>query len=882
MEDSTVILPAATRRRPRLTPVRTLSLAAALAGASELCVAADTLVGRAVLPAQTFADGPTSGTLIGGPLVNGVPTPFLGKQPVQGFSAIAPKGDGTYLVMSDNGFGSLENSADYELRVYHVEPTWETAAGGDGTVRINGFFRLHDPDGHVPFAITNHFSTERALTGADFDIESFQVAPDGTIWFGDEFGPFLIHTDANGKVLEAPIALPDFDNPGQEIRAPQSPRNEEASAVRIMNAMRAHALARGATKAPVFSPWHVMLADADPATVVANRAAPPAGSGLEPASSEIFSVASLRSAGYDTVPYTVNDAARMTQLMQLKVRGLISDAPDALYAAVAAFDANRDGVAGDWLLPDGRIDGAKFDAQGHRGARALRPENTLPAMEAALDNLMTTLETDCGVTKDGIAVLDHDPFVESSKVRKADGTPYGPADEVLVKDLTLAEIQSMFVADRLLPSFPGQQNDPALSPVAVAFAASVGLPDPYAMPSLENLFEFVDFYASWYESGKGSAHPDAARRAANAKAVRFNLETKRNPRAEFVARTVDSQGFVTAVAGAIAARDLEDRADVQSFDFSTLLLVQERHPEIRTVCLFGDFPIYADPSIAGSDDGTNLQDENGANTPWLAGLAWPYRVTTLAQPFRAQGSGGFEGMALTTDGSALRPLLEKPLVGGEPNTILFHEFDLATASYTGKRWSYAFEQGGAAIGDFILFEASRGLVIERDNSQGSLSGLKRVYETRFPAAGGAVAKGLVVDLIAIADPNGISLPALPGDVGLGDPFAFPFVTIEDILVLSPTEILVVNDNNFPFSIGRHVGSGAPDDSEFIRIELDANLGSHTPSPVSGDLDGDGLVNGADVAALLKQWGGAGDADLDGDGFVDGKDLGILLGAWSAV
>ena len=48
------------------------------------------------------------------------------------------------------------------------------------------------------------------LTGSDFDIESFRRAPDGTFWFGDEFGPYLLHTDSSGRVLEAPIPLPNF------------------------------------------------------------------------------------------------------------------------------------------------------------------------------------------------------------------------------------------------------------------------------------------------------------------------------------------------------------------------------------------------------------------------------------------------------------------------------------------------------------------------------------------------------------------------------------------------------------------------------------------------------------------------------------------------
>jgi len=49
------------------------------------------------------------------------------------------------------------------------------------------------------------------------------------------------------------------------------------------------------------------------------------------------------------------------------------------------------------------------------------------------------------------------------------------------------------------------------------------------------------------------------------------------------------------------------------------------------------------------------------------------------------------------------------------------------------------------------------------------------------------------------------------------------VTIEDVVVFDRKHIGVLNDNNFPFSIGRHVGSGKPDDNEFIIIELDRPL-----------------------------------------------------------
>jgi len=62
-----------------------------------------------------------------------------------------------------------------------------------------------------------------------------------------------------------------------------------------------------------------------------------------------------------------------------------------------------------------------FDAQVYRGARDLRPENTMPAMEAALDNLVITLETDCGLTRDEVATLGHDPTLDPGRCRRGDG-----------------------------------------------------------------------------------------------------------------------------------------------------------------------------------------------------------------------------------------------------------------------------------------------------------------------------------------------------------------------------------------------------------------------------------------------------------------------------
>lgn len=811
--------------------------------------AAVELLGRAVLPALTFAPGPDSGHYIGAGPFNGVVPPFVKMQPVQGFSAVLDNGDGSFMVMADNGYGSIENSADFNLRVYTIHPHFETQVpetSGDGSIHVLGYIELRDPDHKIPFTITNHFSKGRVLTGADFDIESIQKAADGSLWFGEEFGPFLLHTDASGKVLEAPFSLPDFEQPGKHVRSPQNPYYEETSAIRIMNAARSHAHRFGNGKAPVFSPYHVMLKydaatdgaypKSDPNLHYARGTLTPAD--LKPAASDVFGVKSLQAAGYPVVTWTVNSTERMVELMKVGVNGIISDSPDLLLDAVKNFDANGDGTPGDFLDADGLIDIGKFDAQGHRGGRNLRPENTLPAMEAALDHLMTTLETDAGISKDGVPVLDHDPYIEAAKCRRTDGAPYTAANQVLVKSQTVAEIQSRFICDVKLPDRTSQQNDPALSPVAVGFAQAQGLPHVYAKPTVQQLFDFVDFYVEYYTNGAGKDDPDAALRAKNASRVRFNIETKVNPRSDrdsvqnrvYKTRTIGPVPFADALAGVIVKNGKEERADIQSFDFRTLLRVQEKYPAIRTVYLFGDFPIYNGPD---SDDGTNLQDEAGKNTPWLAGMYWPYRDTLLDYPARAKRSGGFEGMALTPDRKKLIPLLELPLstLDGtpEPKELLMSEFDLAKRQYTGVQYKYPLELNadgsnmGTNIGDFIMHGKTHGLVIEREGGQGPGAKFKAIYEITLNGAGQAVLKDQVVDLLNIADPAGISLPGLEGDYGLGSPFMFPFTTIEDVVVLGKNRIGVLNDNNFPFSVGRHAGGGLPDDNEFIVLKLDRPL-----------------------------------------------------------
>lgn len=219
--------------------------------------AGSTLLGRAVLPANTFAAGPTSGQFASGN-TNGVVLPLDARQPVQGFSAVlrGPR-RGTYYVMSDNGFGAKANSADALLRVYAVEPDFHSGAVYPVDFvrgkRLPGFtpesfITLHDPDHQLGFAVVADGATypgstltvapeitrHRLLTGGDLDIESIRLVSDN-FWFGDEFGPFLVRTDRQGKVLQAAVSLPNTRQLGANplVQSPDNPLLEGSSAANL-------------------------------------------------------------------------------------------------------------------------------------------------------------------------------------------------------------------------------------------------------------------------------------------------------------------------------------------------------------------------------------------------------------------------------------------------------------------------------------------------------------------------------------------------------------------------------------------------------------------------------------------------------------------------
>ena len=218
-----------------------------------------------------------------------------------------------------------------------------------------------------------------------------------------------------------------------------------------------------------------------------------------------------------------------------------------------------------------------FDLQGHRGARGLMPENTLPAFAKALEIGVTTLELDTLVTKDGVVVITHDAMLNTDLVRLPGGkwleipANKGPS----IYSLAFAELQQYDVG-RLKPGTKYAERYPQQLAV-----------DGTRIPRLAELFAQV-------------------RQSGNER-VRFNIETKISPFERDA--TPGPEAFVDALLSVITAEKMRSRVTIQSFDWRTLKIVQQRAPDIPTVYLSAQQKFL---------DTINAEGREGS--AWTAGL----------------------------------------------------------------------------------------------------------------------------------------------------------------------------------------------------------------------------------------------------------------------
>ncbi len=268
--------------------------------------------------------------------------------------------------------------------------------------------------------------------------------------------------------------------------------------------------------------------------------------------------------------------------------------------------------------------------------------------------------------------------------------------------------------------------------------------------------------------------------------------------------------------------------DIESIQIvgGTVWLGDEFGPYIINTSLDGKV-IAVYPTMVG-DVQLKGPDTVGISALSVAGTDWT-----------VQRSGGYEGMALQPETGLLWAMPEKPLLGADgkaANTYLqVMAFDPAKAAWTGASFKFALADGATAIGDFNFIDATRALVIERDNGEGDPSlkcagdpapdcfpapaMLKRIVliDTAAVDADGFVRRIGHIDLMDIADPDGLSRLTTAAARDLTGKMTFPFFTIEDVMMVDDSHIMVGNDNNLPYSSGRSLDKAA--DNEMILLSV---------------------------------------------------------------
>lgn len=230
------------------------------------------------------------------------------------------------------------------------------------------------------------------------------------------------------------------------------------------------------------------------------------------------------------------------------------------------------------------IDGLRYDLQGHRGARGLKPENTLPAFETALDLGVSTLELDLHFSSDQQVVVWHDPVIDSAKCR----VPGGVAVDGLI---------SASSADSLATLICDGNPDPARFPDQNAEPTELA-GDAWGIVTLDQLFDFVEQYAQ--------SDLKSTDQRAGASVVRFNIETKRVPD-DPTAIGDDFDGvapgaFELAILELIERRGMAERTTIQSFDHRSLWAIRTVSPDQKLAALTrrGEVPDFVELAENGA------------------------------------------------------------------------------------------------------------------------------------------------------------------------------------------------------------------------------------------------------------------------------------------
>ncbi len=756
------------------------------------------LAGFASLPADTFADGPDAGgdDGEGNPIdANGRTGPFDG-QPVQGFSGVqfVPDNTGAFWFLSDNGFGSQENSTDYLLRLYQVDPNFAGIEEGDTSVAIENFIQLSDPNNLIDFDIINEDTEDRLLTGGDFDIESFVIDENGDIWVGEEFGPFVLHFNSDGELIEAPIATPNITSLDTlNGQAPLVIGHRGASGLLPEHTLEAYrvAIAQGAD---FIEPDLVTTKDG---VLIARH---------EPILDDTTNVAEVF--GEDRMSTKILDGEEETAYF----------AEDFTLEEIKQLRAVQ---SRDFRSPE--FDGA-FE---------------IPTLQEVIE-LVQEREAETGVQVGIYPETKHPTFfdqqglsLEEPLVQTLKDTGFTDPNRIFIQSFefqNLIELQAMLDAEGLgdipLVQLYGDTTDGA-SPddgFSVPFDIRFNLEQGNDLAAIYGQ-DFVDAVenglseSTTYRDLDSAAmlqiisdkYAEGAGPWKNNILLREDLEEPVDGNGDGEAEiTTQLTGEITSFVDDAHAAGLQVHPYTHRNEEQYLTLDAEGNPqtpeeeikqyiEVGFDGFFTDFPGTGAAVVDSLTDEFVLSPENPNLGDALPNLA---------------SSRGFEGMAFSPDRSTLYPLLEGIVDGDPENALRIYEFDVESSSFTGLVGFYPTTDGNP-IGDFTPINDTEFLVIERDGEEGEAAEFKKIFKIDISEIdeNGFVEKTEVVDLLNIEDPNDLN--------GDGETtYDMPFVTIEDVVVIDEDTILVANDNNYPFSMGREEDI---DNNEVALIELDEPL-----------------------------------------------------------
>ena len=222
----------------------------------------------------------------------------------------------------------------------------------------------------------------------------------------------------------------------------------------------------------------------------------------------------------------------------------------------------------------------RIEVHGHRGARAVRPENTIPAFEYAIAQGVDVLELDMGVTKDGVLVVSHDSILRPPVC-------VGPKPQAVIFDSTLAELREFDCGVTKNPGFPKQEPVPGTR-----------------IPTLDQVFSLAS---------KGT--------------FKFNIETKIDPKHPELAPPPDE--FARRVLELIRKHKLEKRIILQSFDFRTLHEMKKLAPEIQLSALISG-PSKSYVEVAKASGATIISPEYHSVTAELVKEAHDAHLKVVA------------------------------------------------------------------------------------------------------------------------------------------------------------------------------------------------------------------------------------------------------------